>query len=544
MKVDKIKNSLFSVLSLLNTPGIIRYSCLAVLHSALVVLIPFFSGTFIDTLVYGGETLVVFFCLVGSALVVLLLNAWARAMIHNIARQKEQDLQLSLLSAFQTMKPCAVDCYKTGEIAMKFFRDTGVVSTFLSTYYPILLGASTSIFLSLVMVFCKNSLIALLYFVFLPLMVVAFLPYTERFRRLNQTIRALCDKSMNEIFEFMHIYPFLKSMAAGERYTYIPIARFKALRNANLENDRSAVLFDSTNKFILFLGEYSVLGVAGWLAWKKNLPVGDVVIFQMLFLSVLNAFSGLFQLFPSIETIAESVRSMNELLKSKEVEDILSGAIIPSACGDISIRHLSFCYPRAERKIFDDFSYEIKGGNVIAVTGANGTGKTTFLHLIAGYIEPQSGCIIIAGKKLTEWQKKSFRSKIASVFQDSLLVTGTIRDNITLKNPNYSDTEIINALRLSGADSIVKRIPNGLDFYIGFDSTGLSGGERQKIAIARALIRRPDILIFDEVINHLDYESRMKIRELIIQMRGKMTIFLATHDPEMIKLCDQEINLQ
>lgn len=544
MKISKVKDSFFCILPLLNVPGIVRYSLLLVLHSALVVTIPFLSGAFIDALVYGGTALGVFLCLAGSAFTALLLNVWTRGMIQNIARRKEQDLQLSLLLAFQSLKPGVTNGCKTGEVAMKFFRDTGVASIFLSTYYPMLLGTSTSILLALVMVLCKNPLIALLYLVFLPLMLAAFLPYTERFRHLNRTIRTLYDNSMNKVFEFMLIFPFLKSMDAGERHVSIPGARFRALRKMNLENDRCAVQFEGTNKLILFLGEYSVLGVAGWLAWKKHIPVGDIVTFQMLFLSVLNAFSGLFQLLPSVETTAESVRSMNELLKSKDVEDVLSGEIIPSAGGDISIRHLSFRYPRAERRIFEDFSCEIKGGSVVAVTGANGTGKTTFLHLITGDIEPQSGSIVIAGKKLAHWQKRSFRRKTASVFQDSLLITGTIRDNITLKNQNYSEAEIADALRLSGADSIVKRMPDGLDHPIGGEGGGLSGGERQKIAIARALIRRPDILIFDEVVNHLDYQSRMKIRQLIVQMRGKMTIFLATHDPDMRKLCDQEICLK
>ena len=169
--------------------------------------------------------------------------------------------------------------------------------------------------------------------------------------------------------------------------------------------------------------------------------------------------------------------------------------------------------------------------------------KTTFLRLVTGYLEPQKGRIEIASKKLSKWQKKSFRRRIASVFQDSLLIAGTIRDNITLKNINYTETEIMEAISLSGADSIIKRMPEGLEYRIGCDGGGLSGGERQKIAIARALIRKPDILIFDEVTNHLDYESRIRVKKLLVQMRGQKTIFLVSHDPDLIKLSDQEICL-
>ena len=124
-----------------------------------------------------------------------------------------------------------------------------------------------------------------------------------------------------------------------------------------------------------------------------------------------------------------------------------------------------------------------------------------------------------------------------------MLITGTIKDNITLKNPAYSDNDITNALILSGADSVVNRMPDGINHKIGFDGNDLSGGERQKTAIARALIRKPQILIFDEVTNHLDYQSRMNMRNLISSLRGKVTIFLVSHDPELIALCDKEINL-
>ncbi len=543
MKNTDRKDFAFDILALLNTQGIVRYSVLAVLYSILIVLIPFLTGGFIDTLIYGGSPFIVFFCLVGVAFAALFLNIWTRNMIHNIARKKELDLQIQLLSAFQSMAPSATDGYKNGEVAMKFFRDTGMASLFLSNHYPILLGGSASILLALIMVVYKNPLIALLYLAFLPLMAVVLLPYTEYFRRLNHAIRTLYDKSMNGIFEFMRIFPYLKLMDVGEQYVHSPKVRFRSFRKMNSKNDSCIILFESINKFILFLGEYFILGVAGWLAWKKFIPVGDVVIFQMLFLAVLNAFSGLFQLLPSLETTAESIRSMDELLKSEETEDITSGEEIPSARGDIVFRHISFCYPKTTRKIFDDFSCNIKGGSIVTVTGANGTGKTTFLRLVTGYLEPQKGSIEIASRKLSKWQKKSFRRRIASVFQDSLLITGTIRDNITLKNTDYTETEILEAIRLSGADSVIKRMPEGLEHRIGCDGGGLSGGERQKIAIARALIRKPDILIFDEVTNHLDYESRIMVKKLLVQMRGKTTIFLVSHDPDLIKLSDQEICL-
>ncbi len=519
------------------------YSVLAVVYSALVVLIPFGIGVFINALIYGGRPFVVFCIIFALALVALLLNALTKDMIQRIARKKELDLQLQLFDVFQSLKPGATDGYKSGEVAMKFFRDANTAYSFLGNVYPMLLGAVASILFSIAMVLCKNPVIALLYFLFLPFMAIALLPYAGRFRYLNRSIRTLYDKSINGIFEFMQVFPFLKSIDAGDGYVLAPQAKFRAFHRMNRKNDRCTIIFEAVNKGVLFLGEYSILGVAGWLAWQKSIPVGDVVVFQVLFLSVLNAFSGLFQVLPSLTLASESVCSMNELLESTETENVMTGDVIPVANGDILVRHISFAYPQSERLIFDDFSCRIKGGSIVAITGANGTGKTTFLRLITGYIEPQSGVIEIAGKNLKEWQKRSFRRKIAAVFQDSLLISGTIRDNITLKNEKYSESEIAEVVRLSVMDSVIARLPAGLEHRIGIDGGGLSGGERQKLAIARALIRKPDILIFDEVTNHLDCEAKCKVENLIGSLRGRATLFLVSHDPEIIALCDQQIEL-
>ncbi len=542
----KIKNKYdtLCVLTLLKTQGIVLYNALAILHSVLIILIPFGVGAFFNALIYQGKPFVIFSFLSCLAFAALLLNMLQKDMIQKIARRKEQDLQLQLFEAFQSLEPGATDGYKNGEVAMKFFRDANTVYTFLSNHYPMLLSASVSILFSIAMVLYKNSLLALLYLIFLLFMALALFPYIGYFRYLSHSIRSLYDKSMNGIFEFMQIFPFLKSLDAGDRYACIPRARFKSFRKMNQKNDRCSVVFESLNKCIVFLGEYSILGVAGYLAWKKSILIGDVVIFQILFLSVLNAFSGLFQLLPAFTLAAESISSMNELLKSEAVENIEYGEAIPSANGDISVKHVSFAYPNTERLIFSDFSCHIKGGSIIAVTGANGTGKTTLLRLITGYTQPQSGIIEIAGRNIAAWQKRSFRRKIASVFQDSLLLTGTIRDNITLRNKVYTEPDISEAIKLSGADTVIKRIPEGLEYRIGCDGGSLSGGERQKIAIARALIRKPDILIFDEVTNHLDYESRNNIKKLLISLKGNTTVFLVTHDPEIISLCDQIIELK
>ena len=209
---------------------------------------------------------------------------------------------------------------------------------------------------------------------------------------------------------------------------------------------------------------------------------------------------------------------------------------------DIQIQNLYHRF--GDKQLFADFALCLREGGLYGLRAPSGRGKTTLLKLISNYMPCDRGDIRIGNISMNAICKSRMREKIAFVFQDALLITGTVRDNITLKNTKYTEDEISEALRISGADAVVAGLPDGLSHRIGFDGGGLSGGERQKIAIARAIIRKPDILILDEVTNHLDYESRMKMRLMIDEMRGKCTIFMVSHDPELISQCDLEINLE
>ena len=284
-KSDKYENQMKTgsrkTISILHDRRIITYSSLAVINSAVMVAMPVLLGCFIDSLVYGGYVLQFFFLLFSAALVNLILNIFLKAIIFKIARQKEQEYQIRLLQAFQILKPSVIDSYRNGEIAMKFFRDAGTAGQFISNIYPQLLNSATGILLAVFIVFYKNPKIAMIIIGFSLPSIISLFPYKKRFSRINHLIRSMCDRSMNGIFEFMHIFPYLKSMSADPPYTACTESKFRKYRFFNSLNDRTSISFEFINRAGLFLGEYSILSAAGWLAWKKMIPVGDIVVFQV-----------------------------------------------------------------------------------------------------------------------------------------------------------------------------------------------------------------------------------------------------------------------
>ena len=523
--------------------GVYILTSLAASEALLLVGVPYFSSRFINAIVDNQTVVLNFILLAFCMLAVLILNIVKKSYAVKISRREELRIQHNLLEKIQKITPGYVERFANGEIGMKFLRDAQIYSSYFRDLYPQFIGTVCVAAIALISVFLHSRLIAVIFLVFILIMGLTLFPFRKKFSRNNNAIRRMYDRSINKIFEFIHIYPFLKSMAANAPFAKLPYSRFSKFRKVNLFNDFTNIRFELYNRLILFCGEVCILGAAGYLAWQKVITVGEVVFFQVLFLSVLNAFSSLFQLLPMRESINEARRSIEELRKYGQVEDCKSGKEFTGLTGDIIAENISFHYPDSERMIFDNFTCRISPGSIVAVTGVNGQGKTTLFKLLTGYLEPTAGEIMIGNDNLLNFNKVSFRSKIAYVFQDSLLITGTLQDNITLKNPCYTKSDIARALTLSGADSVVARMSDGLNHKIGFDGSDLSGGERQKIAIARALIRQPEILIFDEVTNHLDYTSRLKMRDLIVSLRGRVTILLVSHDPELTALCDQEINL-
>ena len=206
---------------------------------------------------------------------------------------------------------------------------------------------------------------------------------------------------------------------------------------------------------------------------------------------------------------------------------------------------IAFAYPGADtRPVAKDFSATFRAGKVVALVGANGTGKTTLLKLATAALEPQSGEILVNGSPLSTLDDGFFRRRIGIVFQGCLLVSGTIRDNITLRDPVFTKEDIDEAVALSGLDEVVRRLPDGLDTRVGLNGQSLSGGEMQRLAIARALIRKPGILVLDEVTNHLDADARGAFGKLLRRLAPGRIVLVVSHDPALVDLCDEKIFCQ
>lgn len=211
--------------------------------------------------------------------------------------------------------------------------------------------------------------------------------------------------------------------------------------------------------------------------------------------------------------------------------------------GAIELREVTFRYPGAAAPALDRVSLKIEAGQHVALLGRVGSGKSTVARMILGLYPPEEGMVLVDGIDVTQFDPVSLRQSIGSVLQDPSLFSGTIRQNIALDRPQVSDEEMLRAARVSGTDEFVSRIPNGYDLTLVDRGEGLSGGQRQSVAIARALAGRPPVMVMDEPSSAMDAQSEA---ELIKRLQGELagrTLVVVTHRQPLLALVERIIIL-
>lgn len=535
------------------------------------VAAPFASGRLLDALVAGSSIRAPLSILAALGAARLVLGPSAERILARASRETELRLRQHVLAHVLRLGPAKTGSLGNGELVGAILRDAGALGTVLRSLAPQTLLALVSLVGGGVAAFRRSWVLGTAFVASVPLAALLFRPYGSRFRRSSGLLRRGEDGAVGRLFEFFHVLPFLQTLGAEARFADEPVAALGRLRSGHRRADALAIGFDVSGLALSVAGECAVLGVGAALASAGRISVGDVVVFQLLFLSAVGSLRGLVALLPEAAALRESVGALSRLFDTpvESAEDVNEQA--GSAKSDatecredngkaesvramperrpsgpppaVECRDVTFSYPNSAKPILRNLSLVVPGGAVAAVTGENGAGKTTLLKLLCGALLPDGGEIRIGGNPLDAATLPAFRRRIGVVFQDNLLLSHSLHDNVTLRDPAMDAADLHAALADSGAESVVRRIPGGLRARVGNGGRSLSGGEIQKIAIARALARNPALLVFDEVTNHLDAPSRFAFCSLLETLRGRRTVLLVTHDPEVLRRCDLEIPL-
>ena len=286
-----------------------------------------------------------------------------------------------------------------------------------------------------------------------------------------------------------------------------------------------------------FLEKMMTLGIIALGAldvFSGELTIGALVAFNMLAGRVSGPLVQLVTMVHEYQEVALAVKMLGEVMNQKPERDGNRDGLRPDLTGKIEFENVSFRYGAEGAPALDDVSFSIAPGSVFGIVGRSGSGKTTLTRLISGMYPVQQGLLRIDGYDSRELELEHLRRNLGVVLQDSFLFRGTVRENIACVKRDATFAEVVRAAQLAGADEFIERLPRGFDTMIEEDASNLSGGQKQRLAIARALITDPRILILDEATSALDSESEMIIRRNLRRIAAGRTVIIVSHRLSML----------
>ena len=432
----------------------------------------------------------------------------------------------------------------SGRLLARLLDDVHLFQEAVSSMFKDAVQQTLTIFVLVGVIFYQNWQLAILAVVVLPLSIYPMLRLGKRLRKIAFTgqeriadLAALIKESLTGI---RVVKAFVKEKFEANRFHDVNTRYF----SATMKGAQVAAFTSPVMEFVGSIGVAAVIWYGGYLVIQDVMTPGA-------FASFLTA---TFLLYNPIRRLAHANNTIQRALAAAErIFSVLDEQIeytwddgkqhLPLLKGDIEIRGVTFFYEKTEIPALTNINLQVMAGEIIAIVGHSGSGKTTFVNLIPRFYDPTSGEIRFDGCDVRDVSLRSLRRQIGMVSQDILLFEGTIRSNIAYGQEDLSIDEVVEVAKAAYAHSFISELPQGYNSFIGENGVNLSGGERQRIAIARAMLRNPRILILDEATAALDAESEHMVQLALSNLMQGRTTFVVAHRLSTIREADRIIVL-
>ncbi len=470
--------------------------------------------------------------------------AYARAL-SRASRTMEVQLRSALCRRLQHLSIGFYSRQSAGALQTKVVRDVESIDQLTRVLFDGGLACLVNIVFALVITGLRQPWF-LAYFV-LTVPAAAAIVYALRrpLAARNAAFREEVERMSARVMEMTHLLPVtrahgLESTALERVGESLERVRATATHVDGINAVFGALSWATFNGFnMLCLIVSAWVCLAGWLP----LGAGDVVLLTTYFGLITSSVLGLVGTAPQISRGLESIRSIGEVLQCPDLEINEGKPAMPAVRGGFQFANVTYAYPGSAFAALHDFALEVAPGETIALVGPSGAGKSTVLNLVIGFIRPTRGRILVDGHDLEVHDLRTYRRHLAVVPQESILFDGTVRENVTYGLPAVPTEVVAAALRDANAWEFVARMPSGLDTAVGEKGARLSGGQKQRLAIARALIRNPRVLILDEATSALDTEAEALIQEALGRLMRGRTTFVVAHRLSTIRNADRIVVL-
>jgi subfamily B ATP-binding cassette protein HlyB/CyaB len=322
-------------------------------------------------------------------------------------------------------------------------------------------------------------------------------------------------------------------------------ATVAATATASFRQEEVRALVTTANQVVSQLGVLAVLWIGALQVVDGAITVGQLIAFQMLANRAVQPLGRIANTWQDLQQVSLSVTNLAEIMDEKPEPASAPGkAGHERIKGGVSFRSVQFRYNSNGPLTLNKLSFDVTPGQTVGIVGRSGSGKSTLAKLLQGMYSPESGQIMFDGIEMERIDVASLRRQIGIVLQENFLFSGTIRENISIHSPESSLEDVIEAAQVAAAHDFIRQLPDGYDTQVGERGVSLSGGQRQRLAIARAVLTNPRVLIFDEATSALDYETERLIQRNLIRLCAGRTVFMIAHRLSTIQHADQILMLE
>jgi subfamily B ATP-binding cassette protein MsbA len=478
------------------------------------------------------------------AVVTGLLTYYYTHVMGQVGQRFVFDLRRNLFAHMQRLSLRFHDHQRTGDLIARLTSEVQAIQDVIANGL-ILLGSNFFLLIGmLALMFWLSWRMALATLCVAPPLLWVVFRYTRRLKVATREARLSTRRMAALAHETLASIRIVQGLAQEEQQDERFQQRSESNLQAYLETVRYQAQVTPLVDVLAAVGLMIVMWYGAMQVLDGVMTTGDVVIFFAYvtgFYSPMKALARFSYLFNRASIGAEGVAEVMSI--RSELADRKGARPTPRLQGAIELQHVSFEYEPG-RPVLCEIDLSIVPGEKIAIVGATGAGKSTLVSLIPRFYDPTQGAVCVDGKDIRDFTVNSLREQISLVLQDSLLFSGTVRENIAFGRPDATDEEILTAARLANADEFIQDLPDGYDNAVSEQATTLSGGQKQRIAIARAILRDAPILILDEPTSNLDAAAEHTVMEALDRAAASRTTIIIAHRLSTVRLADRIVVLE
>ena len=479
----------------------------------------------------AGVMLAILVQAITSFLLTRIVSVQAQYLISELRAQVQKKVLALPISFF--------DNTKSGALVSRIMSDVEGVRNLIGTGLVQLVGGTITAVVSLILLLDISVPMTLITFIPLIIFSVIALKAFKIIRPIFRNRGKINAEVKGRLTETLGGIRVIKGFNAEKQEEEVFEVGVDRLYQNVKKSLTTTAFMSSSSTFLLGVATTSVMGFGGYQIIEGSLTVGEFVQFTILLGLMIAPIVQMSNIGSQMTEALAGLDRTEELMNTpEEAEEGERTIQLDSIYGDMNFINVSFSYEE-EKEVLHNISFKVKSGQVVALVGSSGSGKSTIAGLAASFLKPNSGTITIDGKDLSQVDLNSFRQHLGVVLQDDFLFEGTIRENILFPRPNASEEQLQQAVKAAYVDEFTNRFDEGLDTLIGERGVKLSGGQRQRIAIARAVLADPRILILDEATSSLDTESEALIQKSLAELTQGRTTFVIAHRLSTIRKADQ-----